>query len=491
MKFLDSPWLKRLFAPPRPEPAQQAQRIVAMQLNVVLPAKAGILGVILFYLFSSGWQTEKQSLHSVALDFLNRFYIVYIAFSVIAAGMFFLHRRFPAGMFRWVVFVVGIFDGLFVASLVFLTDGFGSIAYWIFPALIVLNALSIPLAVPQFVLNLLLGFFYLIAGILYAEIPPTEIQLPPVALFRTPPTHPGTNAAPPGSNSPVRINPINVLQLPVTPQSSPVVVEPDFPKLFLLWLLGACCYGVQLLAERERRAVDESREFAVREAQLRSAGRLAAEFAHQIKNPLAIINNAVFSLHRALKEGRDVNSHLEIIREEIDRSDRIITEVMGYAQLTEGRVEKLNLIETLDQAILEAFPPAVTEGIKIERRYDDEFPPVLMQQQHLSQIFLNILLNARQAVGEKGEVKVIARLRSDSSTLITISDSGPGIPPDKIEKIFEAYYTTKQKGTGLGLAIVKHNTELYGGSVRVESELGKGARFTLVFPAKTAMNLAS
>ena len=70
---------------------------------------------------------------------------------------------------------------------------------------------------------------------------------------------------------------------------------------------------------------------------------------------------------------------------------------------------------------------------------------------------------------------------------ISVRDDGPGIPPDKIERIFEAYYTTKEKGTGLGLAIVKHNVELYGGTVRVESELGKGAEFTVIFPAKALM----
>ena len=71
--------------------------------------------------------------------------------------------------------------------------------------------------------------------------------------------------------------------------------------------------------------------------------------------------------------------------------------------------------------------------------------------------------------------------------VLRIADSGPGIPPDKRERIFEAYYTTKERGTGLGLSMVKHNTELYGGTVRVESGLGKGAKFTLVFPAKTLM----
>ena len=75
------------------------------------------------------------------------------------------------------------------------------------------------------------------------------------------------------------------------------------------------------------------------------------------------------------------------------------------------------------------------------------------------------------------------------SVVITIADDGPGIPRDKIAQIFEPYFTTKEKGTGLGLAIVKHNTELYGGTVIVESELGKGTQFILQFPAKTAMKL--
>jgi signal transduction histidine kinase len=73
--------------------------------------------------------------------------------------------------------------------------------------------------------------------------------------------------------------------------------------------------------------------------------------------------------------------------------------------------------------------------------------------------------------------------------LVTIGDSGPGIPKDRIEKIFQPYYSTKDKGTGLGLAIVKSNVEIYGGTVRVESELGKGARFILQFPTKTFMKM--
>jgi signal transduction histidine kinase len=107
-----------------------------------------------------------------------------------------------------------------------------------------------------------------------------------------------------------------------------------------------------------------------------------------------------------------------------------------------------------------------------------------MQRGHLTEAFSNLLQNAREALGQHGNVFVTANNHRDQSIEISVRDDGPGIAPEKIGRIFEAYYTTKERGTGLGLAIVKHNVELYGGSVRVESELGKGAKFTLTFPVK-------
>jgi signal transduction histidine kinase len=251
--------------------------------------------------------------------------------------------------------------------------------------------------------------------------------------------------------------------------------------------MAISCYAVQVLLVRQKRIEEEAREFAFREGQLRSAGRLAAEFAHQIKNPLAIINNAIFSLHRALKQGRnDVSEQIRIIQEEVEHSDKIITQVMGYAQLSEGRVERLDVIEELDKAIASVFPPAAGYPVEVKKEYSGVFVPLLMQRRHLSESFINVLQNAREAVkGPEGRVRIQARSLEDHSVEVIIEDSGPGIPRDRLERVFEAYYTTKEKGTGLGLATVKNNVELYGGRVRAESELGKGARFILSFPAKT------
>jgi signal transduction histidine kinase len=113
-----------------------------------------------------------------------------------------------------------------------------------------------------------------------------------------------------------------------------------------------------------------------------------------------------------------------------------------------------------------------------------------MQRRHVSETFINLLQNAREALQDQGgNVFVRACCHADYSFEVSIRDDGPGIPPEKHERVFEAYYTTKEKGTGLGLATVKHNVELYGGTVRLDSGLGKGARFTLIFPAKTLIKL--
>ena len=255
----------------------------------------------------------------------------------------------------------------------------------------------------------------------------------------------------------------------------------------VLWLLTLCCYGAQVLSERQREALQEASEFASREGQLHSAGRLAAEFAHQIKNPLAIINNAAYSLKRALRDSPGATAQqIEIIQEEVARADKVITQIMGYAQLSEGRVERLKVVEEVERAAEHVFPEAVPSGVKLVKHFAGPFPALLMQRGHFADIVVNLLLNARQALGEQGRVRLAVSSNREHAVEIVVADDGPGIPPDKIERIFEAYFSTKEKGTGLGLAIVKHNTELYGGDRTAwNRSLEKAARFTVILPAKS------
>jgi signal transduction histidine kinase len=483
--------LPALLAAPRPDPATQAQRIIAMQRRILLPVRVAVIAFVFYYVFSVDWAAGRSSTQTVVLEILRDFFLAYIVCNAIATFIFFSWKYFPTGLFQWLVFILGLLDGLFVAGLMLLIGGWQSVAYWLFPVLIVLNAMSIPLAVPQIILNLLLSGFFVGAGIIYANMGDNQINLMYVPGLSPLHTSSGTNTVAVQSHSePLERTHKDIRWDPSIQAEEETPTESFLLRLFVLLLLTLCCYGVQALAERQRRELEEAREFAVREARLHSAGRLAAEFAHQIKNPLAVINNAAFSLQRSLRENKNSAAHqIEIIQEEVARADRVITQIMGYAQLSEGRVEKLDVIEEIERAIIQVFPPAVPCDIAIQRQFADYFPPLLMQRGHLSEIFINLLKNAREAIGGPGKVVIKAACIEDNSIEVSIRDTGAGIPPDKQTRIFEAYYTSKSGGSGMGLAIVRHNTELYSGTVRVNSEVGRGSEFVLTFPVKAIVNV--
>jgi signal transduction histidine kinase len=454
-------WLKWLFASmeiPAPDPPRLLQRIKVMERDIMLLVKTAVIVIISYSFVSTPWFSRTLSMLEIAVETVQYIFCFYILANAIFALLLLNMKRLPLAVVQWTVVTSSLVDGLFIAGMALLTGGSGSILFWLFVGLIVRNAISVPPGVLQLVLNFAISLCYVLVSVLDLSV----INNLEDSVLRS---------------------------LELTPHED--WGQPFVLRLMVLWLTAICCYGAQVLLERQRLATAEAEESATRTGQLRSAGRLAAEFAHQIKNPLAIINNAVFSLQRILSSGKtDVTQQIEIIQEEVSRADQIITQVMGYAKLTEGHVEKLNVIQELDRAITQVFPSAVPMGICIHREYDRTFPPLLMQRRHLSEVFMNLLKNAREALGEKGNVFITADCHRSNLIEISIRDDGPGIPPDKVERIFEAYYTTKQGGTGLGLAIVKHNVELYGGTVRVKSELGKGAKFILVFPVKTFMEPA-
>ena len=461
MKSSHRQWLKRvpaLLEIPAPDPPRLLRRIGIMERDIMLPVKAVFIAMIFYSFNYSPWMIQISSALDVTVETVQYIFWFYILASVLLAAPLLNVRRLPLAVVQWTVVTSSLVDGLLIAAMALITGGLDSILFWLFVALIVRNAVSLPPGFSQLFLNFVISLCYALVAVMDVSVL---------------------------SN----MDEFNRRVLEAEPHEE--LGEPFVLRMVVLWLTAICCYSAQVLLERQRLALEEAEEFAAREGQLRSAGRLAAEFAHQIKNPLAVINNTVFSLQRSLRDGKSaIAPQVEIIQEEVARADRVITQIMGYAQLSEGHVEKLNVIEELDRAIAQVFPPAVPTGIKIQRAYGHGFPPLLMQRGHLSEILVNLLKNAREALGETGNVFVTADCHRDHSVEISVRDDGSGIPPDKIERVFEAYYTTKERGTGLGLAIVKHNVELYGGRVRVESELGKGAEFTLIFPAKALMKLS-
>jgi signal transduction histidine kinase len=461
MKTSHAQWLKRLpalFEIPAPDPPRLLRRIAVMERNIMLPVKAVFIGIILYSFNVTPWFGLTSSTLEVAVETVQYIFWFYILASFILGVILMFLEKLPLAVVQWTVVTSSLVDGLFIAGMALLTGGRDSILFWLFVALILRNAVSLPPGFSQLFLNFAISLCY----VLVAALDVAVLNNLDDATLRT---------------------------LDLTAHED--LGQPFALRLTLLLLTTVCCYGAQVLLERQRIAAEEADEFIAREGQLRSAGRLAAEFAHQIKNPLAVINNTAFSLQRSLRENKNsAAQQIEIIQEEVARADKVITQIMGYAQLSEGRVEKLNVIEELNRAIAQIFPKAVPTHIQIHRQYGQNFPPLLMQRGHLLEILTNLLQNARDALGEKGSIVVTAECHRDYSIEISVRDDGPGISPDKIERIFEAYYTTKEKGSGLGLAIIKHNVELYGGSVRVESELGQGAKFILIFPAKALMKFS-
>ncbi|HEX4119895.1 MAG TPA: ATP-binding protein [Verrucomicrobiae bacterium] len=442
----------RLLAAPVIEPSQRAARIQAVEKDIVLPLRFLVVAILCYYFFFTRWfdipgaaTASEWTLNHAKM--LKEIFVVYALLSLAVGATFIWSKHLTLRKIQWIVFTMGIIDGAMMGVLTCLTEGFGSDLYWVFLALVVRNAMAIPVALPQLVLNFLVSLAFLAGGLLAPLVAP-----------------PLDEDAWKGESS---------------------------ERMIVLIAWSLCCYGIQLLFEKQKRAEAEATEFAVRQERLRTAGRLAAEIAHQIKNPLGIITNAAFCLQRAVREGEmAVDEQIDIIREEVNRADQIITELMGYAQLAEGTVESLEVSHELDTALQEVFPPAAKYQVKINKTYDPALPALLMQKRHLSGVFVNILQNAREAMNGHGEIDVSAAYGENDSIRILITDNGPGIPADQIDKIFEAYFTTREKGTGLGLAIVKHNTEMYGGRVDVQSKLGMGTQFALEFPARILMRLS-
>jgi len=450
-------WLKRLpalFEIPAPDAERARRRIELMERNVMLPAKCFFIGTI-FYSFyrNSLWVGNISSTQDVVVETMQIIFWFYVPLCALLALPILVSRRLPLAVLQWTVVTSSLVDGLLVACMSVITGGMDSILYWLFVGLILRNAASIPPGFSQLFLNFAISMCYVLVAMLNSTI---------IA----------------------NLDDATIKAMDLSPNEG--LGESFLLRLLVLWLTTISCHGAQAFVEKQHVVAAEAEEFAVRENQLRAAGRLAAEFAHQIKNPLAIISNSAHSLQRSARENKPASlSQIEIIQEEVARADRVITQIMGYAQLSEGRVEKLNVVEELDRAISQVLPAAMPTEIVLEKRLAAHFPPLLMQRGHFSEIVVNLLQNAREALDGRGKIILTADCLRDHSVVVTVADNGPGVPPDRVERIFEAYFTTKEKGTGLGLAIVKHNAELYGGTVRLESELGKGAKFMVTFPAKT------
>ena len=242
-------------------------------------------------------------------------------------------------------------------------------------------------------------------------------------------------------------------------------------------------YAEQLeeMVQERTRELQETQEQLVRQEKLAILGQLAGGVGHELRTPLATISNAVYYLNLTLPDAEhNTREYLGIIDAEIRNSERIITELLDFARIETPNPQAVHLDVAIRQSLLQqALPPE----IHLELDIPTALLPVCVDPRHIEHILQHLLLNAYQAMPEGGELRITARA-DDKMLELTMADSGHGIPPEHLPKLFEPLFSTKSRGIGLGLAICKKLLEANNGSIAVESQKGQGSAFLMTLPLK-------
>lgn len=226
-----------------------------------------------------------------------------------------------------------------------------------------------------------------------------------------------------------------------------------------------------------------AQEELVKRERLAALGELSAVVAHEVRNPLGVIYNAMGPLRRLLRPEGDAKTLLDIVGEEAERLNRIVSDLLDFARPHEPVLEEVSLRELLDELLdrMKGDPAARQVALAVD--LPPELPPLPLDAGMIRRAFLNLVQNAMQASPEGGTVRVSARADGDGVT-VEIADRGPGVPEELREKIFQPFFTTRANGTGLGLAVVKRIVEEHRGRVEVTSPPGGGATVSVWLPRR-------
>jgi signal transduction histidine kinase len=214
---------------------------------------------------------------------------------------------------------------------------------------------------------------------------------------------------------------------------------------------------------------------------LSSLGEMVAGVSHEIRNPLGIISSSAELLKKKMKPD-DASARIpDIIIEESGRLNNIITDFLNYARPREPNLFPCSVVGVIDKIIEYLSSQMENQGHTINTHYDGNVPKIQADADMLYQAFLNILLNAMQAMPDGGIIDIAAFSR-DNHLWITFEDHGPGIKKEAMGKLWDPFFTTKDKGTGLGLGIVKNIIEAHNGNIRIENRSKGGARVAIRLP---------
>ncbi len=241
--------------------------------------------------------------------------------------------------------------------------------------------------------------------------------------------------------------------------------------------------------ERTKQLMSAQEEL-VRKEKLSMLGQVAGSVGHELRNPLGVMSNAVYFLQTVLPDADEiVKEYLDIIKNEIAGSERIVSDLLDSVRIKPPQQEAVALGVLIEQTLGKlTLPSNVTPKLEIP----ETLPPLRVDAQQIHQVFRNLISNAAEAMPEGGVLEISA-VADEAAKQITISvrDSGTGMTPEQMKKLFQPLFTTKARGIGLGLVVVKNLTEANGGRVEVRSEAGKGTVFTITLPAADEMKEVS
>ncbi len=234
--------------------------------------------------------------------------------------------------------------------------------------------------------------------------------------------------------------------------------------------------------KKAQAALEKAQEQLIRREKLAMLGQLAGGVAHELRNPLGAISNAVYYLKMVLDDTEEItDEYLDILSQEVQNAEKIISDLLDFARIKSSARRSVAVGEIVDRVLdREAIPENVDTTVQIPT----QLPSVTVDPQQIAQVVSNLVSNAHQAMPDGGRLTITAE-RQDEVVQLSVNDTGHGIPPETMDRLFEPLFTTRAKGIGLGLAISKHLLESNDATINVESEVGRGSTFTISLPTTT------
>lgn len=214
---------------------------------------------------------------------------------------------------------------------------------------------------------------------------------------------------------------------------------------------------------------------------LATLGELAAGLAHEIRNPLAGIAGVIEIIGQDLPSSSPGRQVIQEVQEEIHHIDKIISNLLDYARPRPAQFRPADLYVTAERAVALARQQVMSRPIQVQISKEGELPPVVHDPAQIQQVLLNLLINSIQAMNGEGSIGVSLRLEGDQ-VLARVKDTGQGIAPKDLDKLFRPFFTTKGQGTGLGLSLARRIVENHGGRIEVDSSPGQGTEFKVWLP---------